>query len=114
MSESWIQAALKKARDEDDVFRDEFLHRVLFIADAHETLDLDQAAQRYLTNLGANWIGTVSKDTNLRAGPHIERDGSLIPVLRVFDDSHGAFLQALSQDDAGFAMLPPAQRKHDR
>lgn len=104
---------MKKARDEDDVFRDEFLHSVLFIVDAHEAIDLDQAAQRHLTNMGTNWIGTISRETKLRTGPYIQEDGSFVPVLRVFDDSHGAFLQALSQDDAGFAILSLTQRNHD-
>lgn len=99
----WVRSCLRRYREfDDDVFRDEFLQGVIFLSDRVDVVEVDVRAQKYLTDMGATWIGTMSGEkTGLRAGPHIELGGILTPVLRVFDDTHGAFVHAVRKDDNG-------------
>lgn len=105
MSESWAQQSLQKNRETDDVFRNEFLQAVLFISELASVIQVEKPALKYLTDIGVTWIGTMTGKTGLQAGPHIELGDTLTPVLRVFDDTHGAFLHALMKDEKGFGFF---------
>lgn len=106
VSKTWVEERLQNAREIDDVFRNEFLYGVLFVSELASDVEVAKATQIYLTDIGVSWIGTLTGKTRLRTGPYIEVNDTLRPALRVFDDTHETFLQALDTDDKGLGPIP--------
>lgn len=96
----WVQHALAEL-DSDDVFNYAFLKAVLFVSADHRHPTLTESTLQVLKSRGAVWIKTLPDTLNLSPGPYLTRDGTLAPMLRLYDDTHGAFLHAIRPGPEG-------------
>ena len=96
----WVQHAIA-ALDSDDVSNHAFLRAVLFVSADHLHPSLTESAIQVLKSRGAVWIKTLPYTANLSPGPHLTLNGTLAPVLRLYDDTQNAFLHAIRPGPEG-------------
>lgn len=101
ITSEWVQHALADL-DSDDVFNSAFLRAVLFVsADLHQPSLTDSALQ-VLEGRGSVWIKTLPDTLSLSPGPHLTRNGTLAPLLKLYDDTQSAFLHAIRPGTEGW------------
>ncbi|KAF2230781.1 amidase signature enzyme [Viridothelium virens] len=95
----WLHSAIEQYRYEDDVFQLEFLEAVLFTYTGSDPLDVTIEARNYLQRFyETTMIGTrhvVSKNAHPERGPYLYTNGDLRPAWKLYEDTNGAFLNAI-------------------
>ncbi|KAI9689074.1 MAG: hypothetical protein M1822_000811 [Bathelium mastoideum] len=98
VSSEWLADIIKHYDSTDDVFCRAFLNGVLFTYVWPGSFTVTTEVEVYLKSQGTKLIGThrvASSNVGPLPGPYLHFDGSLLPVWKLYEDSHGAFLEAL-------------------
>ncbi|KAK4222507.1 amidase signature domain-containing protein [Podospora fimiseda] len=98
VNKTWVDRILGEY-EQDNVFRDSFLQGVIIVGNQSGSLDITVRARNALEARGAAWIKAAKRKKNsnftLASGSHLVSNGILAPVLKLYDDTHGAFLHSL-------------------
>lgn len=94
VTSEWLAAKLHMFRKQDDVFRYDFLHGVLFTS--AQEIEILEEAKNLLKSLGTVWIDKLTTSArSLNPGVYLASDQMLHEIRRLYDDSHGCFLASL-------------------
>ncbi|KAI9794811.1 MAG: hypothetical protein M1816_002939 [Peltula sp. TS41687] len=98
MSKESLRSKLTFGLQHDDVFRHEFLTRVLFVGRS-EREDCVEPEVGHMVDSWGECLYLDSRacaDSTICAGPHLIAEGALWRVFRLYDDMQGAFMVALT------------------
>jgi hypothetical protein len=88
MDESRVQTLVKSWLSADDVFRPEFLQKILVISSEDQTSQIKNMQSRLGSLLATEWISVVA------SGPFIMWRGELCKAFRLYGDPQQAFVMA--------------------
>lgn len=81
----------------DDVFRTEYSHGVVFLSTSNQMPKSSQVPDILRQNWGTTFCLTLPTNvpkSRLPIGPHLLEQGKLYAVYRLYDDVNGAFMTA--------------------
>ncbi|KUJ13471.1 uncharacterized protein LY89DRAFT_737451 [Mollisia scopiformis] len=92
----WLEAHITESLELDDVLREDFLQTILLAGPGTEQLSSIQPFERLTNPQSRTWkikrIESVGWQSGLLPGPYIVVGDQLWQVLRLYDDTQGAFL----------------------
>lgn len=100
VTHQWVEHNLAEF-ESDDVFNESFLKGALFVSKGHST-DINPRAREILKARGCVWVKAIGLDTiSFAPGPHLVTNGIFSPALKLYDDTHSAFLHAIRRGPEG-------------
>jgi hypothetical protein len=85
----------------DDTFRSAFLENVVITHNGDHEIELTSEARSYLYDKGTNFVDTLhvsNGEDRPSPGPYMYSNGTLRSIWKLYEDSHGAFLNTLVPD----------------
>ena len=103
--DDWLEKSITKALNLDDVLHEDFLETILLTGPGSEQLSNAQSSGRLLRSVQNKWgvakIRGLGLQSDLLPGPYIVVGGELWQVLRLYDDTQGAFLVPVRKSTDG-------------
>ena len=100
-SAEWLQHLIAQSLGEDDVLVAEFLETVLIQGVDEDEIKPIAGLDLVLREYGILRLGFSKSVQLIPQGPYLRQDGYIWRVCRVYDDTNGAFLLAVDQDEHG-------------
>jgi hypothetical protein len=104
MTAQWLQTRTDDWLQGDDVFTPTFLAGVLFEVNAQEIATLSTDIQIWLKESGTASHGFITKEAEespSKQGVYIVDNGYLREVLRLYDDTHNAYISSMRSNTKG-------------
>lgn len=99
MTQASLESYVDQLTQADDVFQPEFLSGIIFVGADKSEVTITPDVLKLLDLWGTRWTNFVPTESldeeNLLAGPYIVASGWLWQVLRLYDDTQGAFMVSI-------------------